>query len=555
MTKIGLMVDNSVVPGYLAELVSQIEASDDLELTIVIEHARADTERGAQRFIGLFRREGIRSAVARLFFAILTKLERYFFVRKAENRQLLETHDLSDRYPVIRIAPIVSKSGFVFRFGAEDIAKLKDLQLDVLIRGGSGILRGDILRVARKGIISLHHADNRVNRGGPAGFWEVRHEVPGTGFIVQRLSEELDGGEVLFRGSFATEGSYFRNQQYLYARSIPYLTSVLRQIAEGREQVIEDRVYDGVLYKSPLVLDQVAYLFGMARRLTHKVLRKLLFRHRWEVAIVTAASWRSAVLWRAKPVKAPAGSWIADPFLFEDGGETWMLAERYVEAKSRGVIALFRKVSGKPEFAYVEDVLEEPFHLSFPFVFRHGGDLFMIPESADARQVRLYKADGGPHHWTLASVLIDNVDAVDTMVVPASDGNLGLLTSIKRASCGSFNGELHGYLGSAPDGPWIALSDPVSVSASLGRNGGMIDAPDGFYRVAQSPGFGEYGKCANVTRIDSLDNLGLDETLVQVIQPAFDPRVERVHHISWHNGLLAFDKYARRSRIAWWKPF
>ncbi len=49
---------------------------------------------------------------------------------------------------------------------------MKDLNCDVLIRCGKGILRGDILYAARHGILSFHHADNRINRGGPPGFWE-----------------------------------------------------------------------------------------------------------------------------------------------------------------------------------------------------------------------------------------------------------------------------------------------------------------------------------------------------------------------------------------------
>ena len=51
------------------------------------------------------------------------------------------------------------------------------------------------------GIISFHHGDNNINRGGPAGFWEVFNEEPSTGFIIQRLTEELDGGDVIFKAN------------------------------------------------------------------------------------------------------------------------------------------------------------------------------------------------------------------------------------------------------------------------------------------------------------------------------------------------------------------
>ena len=71
------------------------------------------------------------------------------------------------------MAPLVSKSGLVFRYRDEDIRAIRHLNFDLLLHFGSGILRGDILIAARFGILSFHHADNKINRGQPAGFWEV----------------------------------------------------------------------------------------------------------------------------------------------------------------------------------------------------------------------------------------------------------------------------------------------------------------------------------------------------------------------------------------------
>ena len=63
----------------------------------------------------------------------------------------------------------------------------------------SGILKGEILKLTKFGVISFHHGDNRFYRGGPSGFWEVFNNELSSGFIIQRLNDELDGGMVLFR--------------------------------------------------------------------------------------------------------------------------------------------------------------------------------------------------------------------------------------------------------------------------------------------------------------------------------------------------------------------
>ena len=85
----------------------------------------------------------------------------------------------------------------------------------------------------------------------------------------------------------------------------------------------------------------------------------------------------------------------ADPFLFSHGGRTWMFFEDFPHATRKGVIAVCEiDASGHPGAPRV--VLEEPFHLSYPFVFEHDGEIYMLPETAAAGCIRLYHADPFP---------------------------------------------------------------------------------------------------------------------------------------------------------------
>ena len=70
----------------------------------------------------------------------------------------------------IYVDPDISSSNLFYRYKNSDLEKIKKLHLDLLIRGGSGILKGEILNICRLGIISFHHGDNNLNRGGPPGF-------------------------------------------------------------------------------------------------------------------------------------------------------------------------------------------------------------------------------------------------------------------------------------------------------------------------------------------------------------------------------------------------
>ena len=162
----------------------------------------------------------------------------------------------------IFVTPHISRSGFVHRFGEDDLDTIRAERFDLLIRCGSGILRGGILSAARLGILSFHHGDNRVNRGGPAGFWEVYHGWPKTGFIIQRLTEELDGGDVIFRGFVSTERSHLLNRALVRRKSYFHLKRILMQIAESRElPAIEPAApYSGRFYLNPGVCQLTNYI-------------------------------------------------------------------------------------------------------------------------------------------------------------------------------------------------------------------------------------------------------------------------------------------------------
>ncbi|MBQ0111271.1 MAG: hypothetical protein KBS41_05050 [Oscillospiraceae bacterium] len=76
----------------------------------------------------------------------------------------------------------------------------------------------------------------------------------------------------------------------------------------------------------------------------------------------------------------PDGQWGADPFLFEQDGQLCLFYELYLEKQKKGVIAV-SKWEGN-NFSQPETVIEEPFHLSFPCVFKIGESVYMIPKPA-----------------------------------------------------------------------------------------------------------------------------------------------------------------------------
>ena len=103
--------------------------------------------------------------------------------------------------------------------------------------------------------------------------------------------------------------------------------------------------------------------------------------------------------------------WAADPFLFEEDGEAYIFAELYDYLKKRGVIGFCRINDIDKKWT---PIIQEPYHLSFPFLYREAGNIYLMPESSQSGQLYRYRAVHFPDHWEKDTVFFSDVRYVDT---------------------------------------------------------------------------------------------------------------------------------------------
>lgn len=92
------------------------------------------------------------------------------------------------------------------------------------------------------------------------------------------------------------------------------------------------------------------------------------------------------------------GTMAADPFAIQVDGTWFLFFEMCVHDSPHAVIAA---ASSRDLLAWqpLGIVLDTGHHLSYPFVFEHGGEIFMMPESKKARAVTIYRAVDFPLRW------------------------------------------------------------------------------------------------------------------------------------------------------------
>jgi len=122
----------------------------------------------------------------------------------------------------------------------------------------------------------------------------------------------------------------------------------------------------------------------------------------------------------AKDIKDRKARFIADPFMIIEGGNWFMFFEVMDNETNQGDIGLAISQDGF-EWEYKQIILDEPFHLSYPYVFKWNNTYYMIPESAQVFAVRLYEAIEFPVKWKFVKNIIEGSEYVDSSILYYND--------------------------------------------------------------------------------------------------------------------------------------
>jgi hypothetical protein len=492
-----LLLDSPLTPRCFAEVIEHIQHSNFARIELLVFNAgqpgAALPPPAATRMGKLLRILRDRKLRSTLLFTLYQRWDRRNVAAGDDPVEMVDCSARFDGIETLSVTPITQR--FVHRFPPEAIETIRDKQLDVLLRFGFNILRGDILTAARYGVWGYHHGDNDFYRGGPAHFWEVYEGCPLSGVILQVLTEQLDAGKVLCKGWFQTEPglSLARNRIQPYYGASTFLIQKLKELHErGWEHLERNSVppapYHGrkKIYTAPTNVEMVRWL-GPA--LIRKSLRRLVRRPKvahWRMAIRTGAgpvldSGPEPDLSGFRWIESPVGRFYADPFVIEESGRPWVFFEDYDYGASRGRISCAEVRNG--ELGEVRPALERPYHLSYPCVFRDGGALYMIPETATSGAVELYRCTRFPDGWEFQRELL-KLRAVDTTLW-IEDGVYWLFTTLQEPR--GFGIQLWLFYAETLDGEWTPHpANPLSTDVRGSRGAGAVFRHEGKrYRPSQ----------------------------------------------------------------------
>lgn len=120
--------------------------------------------------------------------------------------------------------------------------------------------------------------------------------------------------------------------------------------------------------------------------------------------------------------------WYADPILYVQNGQPVIFMEAYIYQKQKGCIAC-SVLDDNGSFSAPQVILEENYHMSFPYVFEWQDRLYMIPETSENYSINIYECIDFPYKWEKVSEITVTEQLVDSILVEKTEKRLTLLAS------------------------------------------------------------------------------------------------------------------------------
>jgi hypothetical protein len=286
-----------------------------------------------------------------------------------------------------------------------------------------------------------------------------------------------------------------------------------------------------------------------------RFIRGLRTRDHWSIALLQSDNWeltRGLSGQRLSIVPDDGQRFYADPFLFNDDGQRWLFFEEMKYVTRKGVISCAR-IEENGQISAACPILERPYHLSYPFVFRHDGEIYMIPESGDSGTVQLYRAQSFPFTWVPHAVVLKDIALYDATLV-RYDNKFWLFGAISHRAAPPQD-ELAIFYSESLEGPWHPHRlNPVKSDCRSARPAGRIVIRNNqLFRPAQDCESG-YGTALVWCAIDELTPDTYSEHEIGRWRASEIPNVDGLHTFDCDGSLSVIDIKRSFWKKPWYRP-
>jgi hypothetical protein len=425
---------------------------------------------------------------------------------------------------------------------------LESLDADIAVNGSTSPLAPDRLSRFRHGEWRFNFSDEHNGGADWFGYRPVMEHSAYTQLVLGARDASGRSGTVA-SARFSVKPSGAVNNRFVKERAVSLLLRELRRLALTGERGADARPWSKPA-QPPTAAETARYSASLARTLARRAVSSVRERFGWESDLWTLYTGDGSIgdfdPAGAREIALDRKDIRADPFLFSHDGALYVFYEAYAFGERVAHIAVGRLKEGR--LTPLGAVLQRPYHLSYPYVFRDGADIFMLPETHAAQRIEVWRCTDFPHSWELHTTALEGVSAADSMLY-RHEGAWWLFTNISEyREFQDHCSELHIF---RTDGPSLRnlaphRLNPVVIGSDTARNGGRITESGGqLYRPSQCNAHGIYGFGLNIMRIEELNLDNYREVCIRTIKPDFRSGLTGCHHFDCHDGAFVVDARLR----------
>lgn len=521
--KIGMVLSGLNVPMWIYRIMENISASEFASVSLII----------------LFKQKEQKKNWTPAFYRLHEKLDKLIFNNRID---YLNSVNIGEIYKNVPVLP--------FDFNPKEL--MTEIQPDVILNFNNGISAKKWEKYARFGVWTYNLGTQNQSALPASCYWETVKSAP----VISTWVNCSDGRSVkqkIIHKSWisANYNSFHINQNNAYGIAAFIFPQLLKGVYNSGKNYLLSRSEKYMNFKDKndilefLPLRNSQAIRNMGNLVLRYFNRKLVYKNQFKWFLMVKKSNNPFHLKSGKylQLNPPKDRFWADPFIVLHNEKYYVFAEEFVYRKNKGHI-VWLELSKNGKLLRSEKILERPYHMSYPFVFEHDGQYYMIPETSENRTVELYKSTDFPAKWEFVMNLMDSCNAVDTTLF-YHDKKWWLFSSLNEFSGFPDHRELFLYYSdSLFSTQWKSHpGNPVVTDVRTARPGGRVFIHKGkIYRPSQDCSV-RYGRALNLNEITRLTEQEYAEKRVKKWEPDWYPKLKGIHTLNFDKNLTVIDGY------------
>lgn len=524
--KIGVFLDTQKVPVWIKRILESVHNLEFAEIQLVAYIQKPKEKHYKHSF----------------FQYLHERLECYLFRNQID---YFRSIDVSEILEDLNTKIVVSDLG-------NSLNEIKSCKLDVILNFSSFSLNCTNLALARFGVWTCYLAHQNAVKESANIYWAVIKQAPVIHVDVICSNDGSGKKTIKHTSCLAT------NFNSLVLSKVPAL--MLFEVIILR---LVNNIYisqHNILYERSLSQKEVQFVNGVIKHkpptnwvalknmlsiISHYLYQKL-FRHQ-------TTKWFLMYKFNSSPIPSELGEYIslmpgpdhfwADPFVLRENDKNYVFIEEFSYKERKGHITCL-EVDASGRIINREKVLENSYHMSYPFIFDANETKYMIPETSQNNTIELYQCIEFPGKWTFVMNMMENVVAKDTTLF-FHNQKWWMFTAIKETDKLSTHVELFlFYSDDYKTSNWQPHPlNPISTDIRCSRPAGKIFAHNNkIYRPSQDCSI-RYGRALNICEITKLSETEYEEVLVSKFEADWHSNLKGVHTVNFDNNLSVMDAY------------